>query len=337
VNSKSSSFFILGLITGALLTTGGLSLFWGQRDQGEHQVRVLRLAHGLDTAHPVHRAMVRLAERVDELSAGTVQVRVFSGGVLGSETENIEQLQRGALDITKVSAAAMESFVPENAVFGLPYIFRDAAHFWNVLNGSIGQELLDLGANRGLRGLCYYDAGARSFYTTARPILTPDDLRGLKIRVMQSRTAMDMIQIMGAAPTPISWGELYTSLQQRVVDGAENNPPSFLTSRHYEVCRFYSLNEHTRVPDIVVISERLWLTLPIEVQHWIQQAADESSQYQRELWRASEEQALAAVQEFGVEVFHPDTAPFVEIVAPLLAQHEGTPIGELVQRIRKHP
>jgi len=333
--NKSVSFFLVGLFTGLIVALGGFTLYVRTCGVGGSGDRVvLKLGHGLDPSHPVHKGMVFMAERLNEKSGGKVELQIFSGGVLGSETENIEQIQRSALAITKVSAAAMESFIPEMAVFSLPYIFRDETHYWQVLNSPLGKELLTLGEDKGLRGLCYYDSGSRNFYTVSKPILTPGDLKGQKIRVMQSRTSMDMIEMLGGAPTPISWGELYTSLQQGVVDGAENNPPSFYTSRHYEVCKYLSMDEHTRIPDIVFISDKVWDGLSPQVQQWLQEAADESSVYQRQLWKEGTEEALEAVKEKGVKIFYPDKAPFVEKVKPLIDRYKGTRIGELVEKIR---
>ncbi|NLT77575.1 MAG: TRAP transporter substrate-binding protein, partial [Planctomycetes bacterium] len=214
---------------------------------------VLKLAHGLPTAHPVHEAMLFMAERVAARSDGRMKVEVFPSEQLGTEKECIEALQLGYLAMTKTSSAPMEGFVPKMRIFGVPYLFRDADHLWKVLNGPIGKELLLAGEAKRLRGLCYYDAGARSFYTKDRPIETPADLTGLKIRVQNSVMSMRMVQAMGGSPTPIPWGELYTALDQGVVDGAENNAPSLRTSRHYEVCKYYILDEHTCLPDIVVI------------------------------------------------------------------------------------
>jgi tripartite ATP-independent transporter DctP family solute receptor len=203
-----------------------------------------------------------------------------------------------------------------------------------VLEGEVGKQLLAAGERVGLHGLCYYDAGSRSFYTIDRPILAPDDLRGLKIRVQQSKTAMDMVEALGGSPTPIPWGELYTALQQRMVDGAENNPPSFFSNRHYEVCKHLSLDEHTIVPDILVVSQKIWEKLPPHVQVWIQEAADESSLVQRRAWEEGTMQALAAVQQQDVTVHRPDRRPFVERVRPMHERYAGTPVGELLARIQ---
>jgi tripartite ATP-independent transporter DctP family solute receptor len=221
------------------------------------------------------------------------------------------------------------------AVFSLPYVFRDRDHYWKVLDGELGKKLLLGGLDKNIRGLCYFDAGSRNFYTKEAPILIPDDLVGLKIRVMNSKTAMDMISILGGAPTPIAWGELYTSLQQGVVDGAENNPPSYYTNRHHEVCKYFSMDGHTRIPDILLVSTKVWNGLPAQVQTWLQQAADEASLYQRKLWQQKTEEALEAAKNEGVQVFYPDQAPFVEKVKPLLKSYKGTPVGDLLDQIRE--
>ena len=199
---------------------------------------VIKLAHVLDITHPVHKSMLYMADLVKEKSKGRMRIDIYPGGQLGNERELIELLQIGSLAMTKVSASPMESFVPEMKIFSIPYVFRNEDHLWKILNGEIGEKLLLAGHDYYLRGMCYYDAGSRSFYTKDQPINTPSDLRGLKIRVMKSKTAVEMVQALGGSATPISWGELYTALQQGVVDGAENNPPSFYLSRHYEVSQY---------------------------------------------------------------------------------------------------
>ncbi|HLR31388.1 MAG TPA: TRAP transporter substrate-binding protein, partial [Fodinibius sp.] len=216
--------------------------------------RTVKLAHGLDVSHPVHKAMVRMAELVDEQSGGELQIDIYPSQQLGSERETLELLQIGSVDMSKVSAAVLENFVPRFRVFSLPYLFRDTQHYYATLDGQIGQELLLEGQQYWLRGLTYYDAGQRSFYTQGRPIRTPEDLAGLKIRVQESAMAVNMVRTLGGSPTPISWGELYTALQQGIVDGAENNLPSYHSSRHYEVSSYLSLDEHSAIPDILLAS-----------------------------------------------------------------------------------
>lgn len=286
-------------------------------------IKTIRLAHGLDINHSVHKAMVKMGKDVSELSKGKLQIEIYPNQQLGSERELLELLQIGTLDMTKVSAATLENFAPKTKILGLPYLFKNREHAFKILDGSIGKELLDDGQKYWLKGLGFYDAGSRSFYSKQRPIEHPKDLEGLKIRVMESATAMDMVRSFGGAPTPISWGELYTSLQQGVVDGAENNPPSFYLSRHYEVCKFYSLNEHTFSPDVLIASTLFWNELSEKEQIWLTEAVDNSITYQRKLWLDAEEEALRGVQKAGVEIIRPDKQPFTAKALQVLNQYKN--------------
>ncbi|MEO1088601.1 MAG: TRAP transporter substrate-binding protein [Acidobacteriota bacterium] len=302
---------------------------------GGGPVRELRLGHGLDISHPVHRAMEHLGERLAELSDGRLTLRIYPSEQLGSERECLELLQIGSLAMTKVSSSVLESFAPDFGVLGTPYLFSDREHFFATLNGDVGRRLLLSAEPKRLRGLVFYDAGSRSFYTRERPINSPADLEGLKIRTQESASAMAMVRALGGAPTPISWGELYTALQQGVVDGAENNPPSFHLSRHYEVARFYSLDEHTSVPDVLLVSSDVWSRLSPQEQDWLQRAADASGQVQRRLWREAEEEALEAVTAAGVEVVRPAKAPFQERTRQLLEAYADRPdLVALIEEIR---
>ncbi|MGF1669743.1 MAG: DctP family TRAP transporter solute-binding subunit, partial [Balneolaceae bacterium] len=193
----------------------------------EQDIRVLKLGHGLDANHSVHKAMVFMAERVAEESDGKMRIDVYPSQQLGSERELLELLQIGSVDITKVSSSVIEGFEPVYKIFSVPFLFEDEEHRFKVFDGDIGNELLEAGRSIRLVGLTYYDAGTRSFYTKDRPITHPDDLQGLKIRVQESPASIQMVNLLGGSATPISWGELYTALQQGIVDGAENNPPSF--------------------------------------------------------------------------------------------------------------
>lgn len=299
------------------------------------ETRTIKLAHGLDVGHSVHMAMVKMGEDLEKLSGGKMRLEIYPSQQLGSERECIELLQIGSLDMTKVSVGVMENFAPRMRVFSLPYLFRDRQHSFNVLDGPIGQELLDEGTQFWLKGLGYYDAGSRSFYTKNKPINSPSDLNGLKIRVLESVTAMDMINSLGGAATPISWGELYTSLQQGVVDGAENNPPSFYLSRHYEVCKYYSLDEHTVLPDMLVVGTHLWDKLSEEEQGWLQTAVDNSVTYQRVLWAASEKEALEEVEKAGVTIVRPDKTAFAEAVEPLYLKYkDDKDMSALIRNIK---
>jgi len=301
----------------------------GQRDG----VTTLKLGHALDTGHVVHKGMVHMAERLAFYSDGKMKMEIYPSGQLGSERELVELLQIGSLAMTKVSSSPLESFVPEMKVFSLPYVFRDQAHFKKVLASEIGKSLLLAPEKVRLRGMGYYDAGSRSFYTTDRAIKSPADLKGLKIRVQKSETSVQMIAAMGGAATPISWGELYTALQQGVVDGAENNPPSLYLSRQYEVSKYYSLDEHTYVPDVLLMSLHIWNGLTPEQQGWLQQAVDDSTAYQGELWQAASDEALAAIAASGVEIIRPDKEPFIAAVADMKARYAGTEVGDVLEAI----
>lgn len=339
--SKSVSFFIVGLLTGALAASG-LYAWLGVRNVGSGTSvaggKVLRVAHALPTSHPVHQGILFMAKRVEELSGGKLKLEVFPGEQLGTETQCLEQVQAGTLAITKVSCGAVGNFVSTYKVFGLPYLFRDETHLWNVLEGPVGEDLLKLisvandGQPSGLTGLCFYDAGSRNFYGKS-PITTPADLKGKKIRVMNDQVAMDLITAFGGAPTPIPWGELYTSLQQGVVDGAENNPPSLLSSRHYEVCKFYTLDHHTRLPDVLVMSSKIFDKLSPEEEGWISKAAHESTDYQRKLWAEETARSLAELKKAGVDVREVDMEPFRKMVGPVIEKYAQGKVKELVEQI----
>jgi len=294
----------------------------------------LTLAHSLEPTHTVHQAMLYMKDRLEALSGGQMSLDIYPSAQLGSEREAIELLQIGSIAMTKVSAAPLEGFVPEMKIFNLPYLFRDHAHVLEVLDSEIGQELLLAPIPVRLRGLGYYDAGSRSFYTKDKPVLGPDDLDGLKIRVQESQTAMQMVRALGGSPTPIAFGELYTALQQGVVDGAENNPPSFYTSRHYEVARYYTLDEHTAVPDLLLISTRVWDSLTEEQQGWLQQAVTDSVVFQRELWQRDTQAALDAVEADGVKILRPDKSAFEARVQALLTEYGASDLGPLIRRIQ---
>ena len=278
----------------------------------DEKVKLLNLAHSLPRTHPVHQGILSFQSALDEKSGGTLKIKIFPDGQLGSEREVLELLQIGSVAITKVSAAIMSNFVPEYHVLGVPYLFRDKEHQFKVLEGAIGKSILEKGDQFWLRGLCYYDAGSRSFYTKSKAIRTPDDLKGLKIRVMNNQMSINMVNALGASATPMAYGELYTAIQQGVVDGAENNPPSFVSSNHYEVSKFYTLDQHSAVPDVLLISTKYWNKLSDKEQQWVQEAADESSQAQKQFWRESVEESMKKAAASGVEIIIPDKSLFAD-------------------------
>jgi tripartite ATP-independent transporter DctP family solute receptor len=269
-------------------------------------------------------------------SKGKMRIQIYPSEQLGTERQCLELLQIGSLDMTKVSAGSLENFSPNIKVFGLPFLFRDREHSYSVLDSDIGSDLLSGTEKYWLKGLAYYDAGARSFYTREKKIQNPNDLNGLKIRVMESKTAFDMVKILGGSPTPISYGELYTSLQQGVVDGAENNPPSFYLSKHYEVCKFYTLDEHTILPDVLLMSTHTWNSLSKQQKEWVNNSVKLSVIEQRKLWAKSEKESLEAVKEAGVEIIIPDKKLFIEQSKNIFESYKSnSELYNFIERIKE--
>jgi tripartite ATP-independent transporter DctP family solute receptor len=321
----------------AALVAWGL---WLGATSPEASGQVLRLGHSLNRDHPVHKGMEFMAEDLERRSGGLLKIEIYADGQLGPERDLIELIQIGSLAMTKVSTAPLENFSPLIKVFSLPYLFRDQQHFWEMANGPIGRELLDASMPYRLKGLCYFDAGARSFYISRKRnkvVRHPDDLDGLSIRVQRSRTAVRLVELLGAKPVPIPFGELYTALDTGTVDGAENNPPSLYTTRQYEVTAAYTLNEHTMVPDILIIGVDTWNRLSPEEQGWLQASADAASIHERKLWAEAEAEMLQIIEDSGVlvvrdvdrEAFRARTAPMYEDEE--FAQPE---VRDLIQRIR---
>jgi tripartite ATP-independent transporter DctP family solute receptor len=332
------AYLSLGFLLGVVVASVVFALFPSAGGSPTDSVTRLRIGHSLPVNHPVHAGIEYFAHRVAHLSGGRLRLDIFPNGQLGSEPQYVEQLQAATLDVAKVGGATLGSFVPVAQVFSLPYVFRDRDHFWAVLQGPVGDDLLRAlslrqgGRPTGFRGLAFYDAGSRNFYAQ-RPILHPDDLVGLKIRVMEDPVAIATMRAMGASPTPISWGELYTALQQGVVDGAENNAPSFVSSRHFEIAKEFSLNHHSMIPDVLIIAEATWQRLSEEERGWIIQAAEDSSVFQRQAWEAGVEEAKALMQAQGVRIHPVDVAPFIAATEPVRRRFAEGIVRDFLDRI----
>ncbi|SNR68472.1 TRAP transporter substrate-binding protein [Puniceibacterium sediminis] len=299
--------------------------------------KTLRLNHNNPPEHPLHVAMQLMADRVEELTNGDLKIRVYANSQLGTQRESMELVQNCSLDMAKSNTSELEAFDTDYAAFNLPFLFQSEEHFWNVINGEIGQDVLDASVDHGFRGISYLTEGARSFYAN-KPILSPDDLKGMKIRVQPSPSAIRMVELLGASPTPISWGELYSALQQGVVDGAENNPTALTTGRHGEVTKHYSLDEHTMVPSVVVISNCAWDDLSDEEKTALNEAAKESMAFQRDQWQGIVDATFAeAKADMGVSIHEVDKAPFMAAVSPMIEETAGSSerIGDLIDRIQK--
>lgn len=300
-----------------------------------YAVTTLKLSHNHPRDHAVHKAMDHMAQDVAKLTGDEVRIRIYPDAQLGTQRESMELMQNGALDMVKSNAAELEAFSPAYSVFNLPYLFRDKEHYYNVTGGDVGREILNSSAGSGFIGVTYYDAGARSFYTN-KPITTPEDLKGLKVRVQPSPSAIAMVKALGGNPTPLDYGELYTALQQGVVDAAENNIPSFSLSRHSEVAKYFSLDEHAMIPDVLVISANSYNKLTPEQQTVLMKAAADSSEYMKKLWAESEAKERAKAEKMGVAFVQANKAAFVQAVQPMYQKIEKSnpQLNELVERIK---
>jgi tripartite ATP-independent transporter DctP family solute receptor len=286
--------------------------------------------------YPTARGLARLAELVaaDRVLGARLDLDLQLGGVLGNEKETLEKLRFGGLEMACASAAPLAEFVPVVGVLSLPFLFDDSAHLWRVLEGEVGRELAAALEEAGFVPLAWYDAGARSFYNRRRPVRSPTDLAGLKIRVQRSEEMRDMVAALGASPVALGFKQVYTSLHSGALDGAENNLPSYRSERHFEAARFYSLDRHAVIPDLVLVSRTAWERLSPDEQERLRDAARRSADDQRAFWREYEEVAQREVTEAGSEIIEVDDRDaFRRLVEPVYGKHAAR-YGDLVERIR---
>ena len=270
-----------------------------------------------------------------ERTNGRLGIEVYFGAQLGEEADTIEQTQSGVIDLDRVSLGPFNAIVPETTIPSLPYIFRSVEHMHHVMDGPIGDEILAAFEPHGVVGLAFYDGGARSFYNSEKPVNSMDDLKGMKFRVMQSDIFVDMVSALGANATPMPYGEVYSAIQTGVIDGAENNPPSYDTAKHSEVAKYYSLDEHLIVPEVLVMSKASWDKLTPEDQAIVRQAAKDSVAKERELWDAQEKVSMDKVIAEGSIITHPDKQPFIDAMKPVYAKYLTDPkLQDLVARIQ---
>lgn len=277
----------------------------------------LKLSHGLSEEHPIQAAMKQFADEVNEKTNGDITVSVFPNATLGSEKDNMEQLPIGALDMAKVSASSIETFAAVYEAFSVPYIFNSQEHFYGFMDSEAAEEIYKSTADKGFIALTWFDSGARSFYTVNTPINTPADLKGLKIRTMDSPMAFEMMECFGGSATTMSVSDVYTAMQSGVIDGAENNETALTTGGHGEVAKYYSYDMHTRIPDILVISTKVWNSLSAEQQEILKIAADNAKETYKKAWNEAVEQSVKGAEEMGVTFTKPDLAPFQEAVKPI--------------------
>lgn len=285
---------------------------------------VLTYAENQAEDYPTTQGAYKFAELVEERTGGKIEIQVNAGGILGDEKTVIEQMQFGGVDFARVSLSPLAEFVPKLNVLQLPYLYTGPEHMWKVLEGEIGDDFLNSFGESNLLPLSWYDAGARNFYNSLGPIERLEDIRGMRIRVQESELMVDTIEALGASPTPMVFGDVYSNLQTGKVDGAENNWPSYESTRHYEVARYYTIDEHTRVPELQLVSQSTWGKLSPEYQEIIRACAQESAVYERQLWQEREKVSEEKMRSAGcviTELSPEEKARFREAVSPMYEKY----------------
>jgi len=299
------------------------------------QAREFRAADIQEETYPTVQALRAMDQLVAERTGGRHRIRVFHSRQLGEESQTIEQTRVGAIDMNRINVGAMGNMAPILNVLALPFLFRSVDHLYKVVDGPIGDEILGALESDGLIGLTFYDSGARSIYTTTRPVNVIDDLSGLRLRVQQSDLMDRMVKALGAEPVGLAYGQVLTALQTKLVDGAENNFPSFISAGHYKAARYYTVTQHTMSPEVLIMSQRAWADLSSEDRMIFREAARKSSQYMREQWldreRRSEQQAIEA----GVNVISKiNRKPFEDATKPMRDAMRADPrYRSLIERI----
>ena len=287
--------------------------------------------------YPVSIAMESFLAEVTEKTNGEITGTIFHNGVLGDQPDAIEQVRLGAIDFGEFSLGPMGQAIPETNVVSLPFIFKSIPDMYRLMDGEVGEAIGAGMIEKGMVPLGWYDAGARSFYNSVRPINTPADVEGLKVRVMSNDLFVGMVESMEGNATPMAFGEVYQSIKTGVVDGAENNPPSYESTNHFEVAKYYSLTEHLIIPECLCMSLKTWETLTPEQQAIMKEAGQKSAILQRELWQEREAASMETVQAGGTVVNTiADKAPFQEAMAPVYEQFlaANPDLADLVDLIR---
>jgi tripartite ATP-independent transporter DctP family solute receptor len=299
--------------------------------------REFRAADTQNEDYPTVQALRYMGRLIEEKTDGRLQIRVFHSRQLGEEKETIEQTRAGAIDLNRSNVALIGTFVPAMNVLAMPFLFRSIEHLQKVLDGPIGEEILDSFDSYGFVGLTFYDSGARSIYNSVRPIRSIADIKGLRIRVQQSELMSDMVRALGAEPIELPYGQVRTGLATKLIDGAENNWPSFVTTDHYRYASFYTLSEHTMSPEVLVMSWKAWASLSPEDRVIFREASQQSSRFMRERWRDLEEKSRQQAEGAGVTIVTDfDRKPFEAAMTPIYEKIRRDPAAAaLIERIRK--
>lgn len=306
---------------------------WDSQPWIEAPPVTLKAGYNTVKQYPHGRAIERFANRVAERSGENFQIQTFPSEQAGNERQMLDSVVLGNLDICKTSTGIIAAIVPEFGVFDLPYVFRDLDHMMAVINGKVGQELAAKLEARGVKVLFWMEQGTRSFYTTSKPIKTPQDLKGLKIRTIQSPVMVDTINALGASATPMAFGELYIALKSGVVDGAENAPDAIWYAKQHEVTKYFSETNHFRTPVVVVMNKAKFDALPTEYQEIVVQTARETQNWAGSLYSQVSDALMASLREDGMTIVDADEEAFRKAVEPVYAKH-GERFAALLQAIR---
>jgi len=298
--------------------------------------REFRTADTQNEDYPTVLALNYMGRLITERTGGRHRIVVFHSRQLGEEKETLEQTRAGAIDLNRTNVALIGTLVPTVNVLAMPFLFRSLEHLQKVLDGPIGTEILNSFEAHGFVGLTFYDSGARSIYNSVRPVRALDDLKGLRLRVQQSERMSDMIRALGADPVELPYGHVLTGLATRLIDGAENNWPSFVTTGHYKYAGYYTLTRHTVSPEVLVMSQKAWASLSPDEQTIFRDAAQRSSLFMREKWKEIEERSRKQAEAAGVKIVTDfDRKPFEAAMAGIYAKAERDPaIAALIERIR---
>jgi len=296
----------------------------------------LKAADTHSADYPTVQAVVYMGDLLSQWTNGRISIKTFPGRQLGEEKSTIEQTQIGAIDLNRINLAPLNNIVPETAIPALPYIFRSIEHMYKVMDGEIGQEIFEALEKHGMIGLAYYDSGARSFYNAKRPVMSPADLKGMKIRVQNSDLFVSMVSALGGNATPMEFGQVYESLKTGVIDGAENNWPSYESTRHFEVAGYYTLDQHSLSPEVLVMSKKSWDKLSVKDRRLVRKAAALSVPVMRDLWNARVKKSKAIVMKNGNKVIETvDKQPFIDAMKPVYDKFVTTPaLKDMVKRIQ---
>jgi tripartite ATP-independent transporter DctP family solute receptor len=296
---------------------------------------VLRSSDTHPDGYPTVEAVKYFGQLVKERTNGRYSVEVYHSAQLGEEKDTIEQVRTGVIDLNRISMAPFNGIIAETKVPSLPYLFRSEDHMHKVMDGPIGDEIKAAFEPAGLVALAFYDSGARSFYNSKKPITSKADMAGLKFRVIQSDIFVDMVKALGANATPMPYGEVYSAIETGVIDGAENNFPSYDTAKHAEVAKNYALDEHMMVPEVFVMAKSTWDKLTPEDQGIFKAAAKDSVGKQRELWAAKVKDSRAKVEAAGSQVTTPDKQPFIDAMGPVYEKYvTDQKLKDMVERIK---